>query len=538
MAELQRTLAIVLVCLCTTTTVYAQSNAEARFREGNTLFRSGIYETALRRYREAASAGLDTPTLYYNTGIAAYKVGQYDLAEAAFRRAQNSSRLAALALYNLGLTYRELRRPLEAEQSFRAAASASTSRDLANLASRAADSLTIPLERIDRGERPSRFRHPASRPQVEPPGELRLMLSARLGQDDNVYRSPANPYVDFGAPGQPLVTPVVQSASFMPIDVLAEYTMQNEPRDTLFRFSYRLDGDFYDSGFSNANRISQRFEIGADIADTDESGRQRRLLQSSFFLTGRDETNFDPDSGIDRDFNGSDISGRLAYRGAGVKLNFEHALRRWSYGVDARLEGRQYDDVAPLPGYDHDLAFLRLSAGYLLTRNTTLEAGLFRYRRSYDERLARNIDGNYLTTNAILEYDYSGLELGINYAISPAIELAAEYVFLDRKDGFEGYFNSIQDRLLLSASYRLSDRIRLSASLRARAFYYPNAFAFHDNADEFLDTVDRGADLRAEFRITPEISVWAQIVADKFKSTDPRLAYERSRTMLGMLWRY
>ena len=538
MAELQRNLAIGLVCLCTTMTAYAQSNAEARFREGNTLFRSGIYETALRRYREAASAGLDTPTLYYNTGVAAYKVGQYDLAEVAFRRAQNSSRLAALALYNLGLTYRELGRPLEAEQSFRAAASASTSRDLANLSSRAADSLTIPLERIDRGNRPSRFRHPASRPEVEPPGELRLMLSARLGQDDNVYRSPANPYVDFGAPGQPLVTPVVQSASFMPIDVLAEYTMQNEPRDTLFRFSYRLDGDFYDSEFSNANRVSQRFEIGADIADTDESGRQRRLLQSSFFLTGRDETNFDPDSGIDRDFNGVDISGRLAYRGAGVKLNFEHALRRWAYGVDARLEGRQYDDVAPLPGYDHDLSFLRLSARYSLTRNTTLEAGLLRYRRSYDERLARNIDGNYLTTNAILEYDYSGLELGINYAISPAIELAAEYIFLDRKDGFEGYFNSIQDRLLLSARYRVSDRIRLSASLRARYFYYPDAFAFHDNADEFLDTVDRGADLRAEFRITPEISVWAQIVADKLKSTDPRLAYERSRTMLGMLWRY
>jgi hypothetical protein len=533
-----RITAVVFAYLAYATLAHAQGHAESLFREGNSLFRSGIYETALIRYREAANAGLNSPTLYYNTGVTAYKVGQFEVAEAAFRRAQQDASFAALASYNLGLTYRKLGRPLEAEQSFLLAASSSSDRGLASLATRAAESVAIPFERIDRGERPSRFRHPASRPQVEAAGRLRLLMSARLGQDDNVYRSPSSPYVDFGAPGQPVVTPVVQAASFVPIDVLAEYTMQNEPRDTLFRFSYRLDGDFYESEFSNANRISQRFEIGADVADTDETGRRRRLLRSSFYIVGRDETNFDPDNGIDRDFNGVDISRRLAYKGAGIELNFEHALRRWSYGVDARFEGRQYDDVAPLPGYDHDLSFLRLGTAYSLTRKVTLEAGLLRYRRSYDERLARNLDGDFLTTNAILEYDYSGLELGISYAISPAIEVAADYLFLDRKDGFEGYFDSIQDRLLLSARYRLNDRVRLSASLRARALYYPNAFAFHDNADEFLDTIDRGAELRAEFRITPEISIWAQLMTDKVKSTDPRLAYERSRTMLGLLWRY
>jgi len=533
-----RTLVFVLAYLAYTALGYAHGNAEALFREGNTLFRLGIYETALRRYRESANAGLDSPTLYYNTGVAAYKVGQYEDAEAAFRRAQQDASFAALASYNIGLTYRKLGRPLEAQQSFRLAATSSTDRGLTNLAMRAAESVAVPVEQIDSNERPNRFRHPASRPQVEAPGGLRLLVSARLGQDDNVYRSPSRPYIDYATPGQPLVTPVVQSASFMPIDVLAEYTIQNEPRDTLFRYAYRLDGDFYESEFSNANRVSQRLEIGAEIADTDDMRQRRRLLQSSFYLTERDETNFDPDTGIDRDVDGVDISDRTSYRGAGVEINFEHAVRRWSYGVDARFEGRHYDDVALLPDYDHDLSFLRLTGRYALMRNVTLEAGLLRYRRSYDERLARNLDGDLLSTNAILQYDYSGLELGINYAISPAIDVAAEYLFLDRKDGFEGYFDSIQDRLLLSFRYRLSDRIRLSASLRARAFYYSDAFAFHDNADEFLDTIDRGANIRGEFQLTPQISVWAQIMADKVKSTDPRLAYERSRTMFGMLWRY
>ena len=324
----------------------------------------------------------------------------------------------------------------------------------------------------------------------------------------------------------------------MPVDVLAEYTMHNEPRDTLFKFAYRLDGDFYESKYANANRVSQQLEIGADIADEDDLGRQRRVLQSSFYLKVHDATNYDPDTGLDREVDGVGIPDRLAYRGAGVHVNFEHSLRRWSYGATARLEGRQYGAAAELPDYDHDLSFLKVGATYSLTRKATLGADLLRFRRAYGERLARNIDGDLLATNAVLAYDYSGIELGVNYDLSPALEIAAEYLFLERTDDFEGYFDSLQDRLLASVRYRLSDRISLRARLRARAFYYPNAFAFNDNTNEFLDTIDRGAEVRAEFQLTPDISIWAEIAADRVKSTDPRIAYERSRTMLGMLWRY
>ena len=46
----------------------AQTAAE-RMAEGNSLVRSGVYRTALLRYREAAAAGLDTPLLHYNLGV-------------------------------------------------------------------------------------------------------------------------------------------------------------------------------------------------------------------------------------------------------------------------------------------------------------------------------------------------------------------------------------------------------------------------------------------------------------------------------------
>ena len=67
MSAFLRTLLIVLAYPACAASAYAQGNAESLFRDGNTLFRSGIYETALIRYREAATAGLASPTLYYNT---------------------------------------------------------------------------------------------------------------------------------------------------------------------------------------------------------------------------------------------------------------------------------------------------------------------------------------------------------------------------------------------------------------------------------------------------------------------------------------
>ena len=43
------------------------------FADGNRLFRDDLYWAALLRYRQAGEAGMDTPLLHYNTGVAHYK---------------------------------------------------------------------------------------------------------------------------------------------------------------------------------------------------------------------------------------------------------------------------------------------------------------------------------------------------------------------------------------------------------------------------------------------------------------------------------
>ncbi len=500
------------------------------FRDANDLFRSGIYTTALRRYREAAAAGLDTPVLHYNTAVVAYKLGQYASAEESFKRAQASPELAAIATYNLGLTYGRLGRAGDAEAAFRLAASASSNRQLADLAERAARTFAPQPERTLRDRRDR-----LSRTASEPKGGFRLLMSARYGQDDNIYRTPANPYVDLGAPGQPLVTPIVESSAFIPVDILAQYTLQNEARDTMFLFGYRLDADYYESEFANADRISQRLEVGADIDVVGEN--RRRRLQSAFYLTNHYESNFDPDDGFDREIDGEDISERFIYRGAGVEADYSHTLGRWMYGFDVRFEGRQYQRVPLVPSYDHNLQFARARLAYSVSSKTTLNLGILKYARAYDERLARDANGAFLTTNGFLEYDYSGVEIGVSYKPVRAVELSVDYLQLDRQDGFVGYYDNTQDRLRLKLNYRPNPRLQLSFAATSRVYDYPNAFAFDDPSAGPLELDDVGAEIRGEFQITQRLSAWAQLITEDVVSTDPRLEYARARSNLGVLWR-
>ena len=96
-------LALLLVLWCLPLTAQAQSDAYAAFEDGNRLFRENLYWAALLRYRQAADAGLDTPLLHFNTGVAHYKAGQHIRARQSLQKATRSSSLRQLAHYNLGL---------------------------------------------------------------------------------------------------------------------------------------------------------------------------------------------------------------------------------------------------------------------------------------------------------------------------------------------------------------------------------------------------------------------------------------------------
>lgn len=514
----------------------AQSVAEEAMRAANDLVRDGLYHAALRGYREARAAGLDTPVLHYNLGVAHYKVGDFDEAAQWFERALVSTRLAPLAAYNLGLVQQAAGRPAQAQAWFERAATG-PDRALRELAAQAqiAKPSEAPLASAgNQARRADDPRRPLAAPG--PVGELRLLASARYGQDDNVYAAPAESYVDLSTVGQPTVTPVVYSASFLPVDIVAEYIVRNEASDTDFILGYRLNGDFYDAPFSNANRVSQRFDVGADIV-LGERDNRRRSVQSAFFMRSHTETNFDPDSGLDREIGTLDLSDRYSYRAAGVEGEFGHEIGAWYWGFEMQLEKLIHEDLPPIQNYDHEYYFTAAKVEYALGEKTTLNFGLRRYRRIYDERLARDLNGELLAGNDTQQYEYSSAQLGVSRRIGRSFQIDMDLLALERVDEYLGYSDYSQQVVRLRALYRPHPRVDFAVSAVARTYEYPNAFAFNEPTAALRETDSTHAAIDFEFRVNSRMSVWAGADLVDLTSTDPRAGYARTRTMLGLMWR-
>ena len=122
-----------LACLFASGMAAAMS-AEELFREGNRLFRDDLYWAALLRYEQAAEAGMNTPLLHYNTGVAHYKAGQHSRARASLQQAARSPSLRQLAQYNLGLNAYAAGDSEEALRWFRSARDRGTSEEISSLA--------------------------------------------------------------------------------------------------------------------------------------------------------------------------------------------------------------------------------------------------------------------------------------------------------------------------------------------------------------------------------------------------------------------
>jgi tetratricopeptide (TPR) repeat protein len=510
----------------------AQTAAEL-LAEGNSLVRSGVYRTALLRYREAAAAGLDTPLLHYNLGVVRYELGDFAEAAAEFALATREPALAALASYNRGLALRAAGDTAAATAAFNAAAARADDRDLRRLAESAADARPIVGPQEARVTR--RFGRDVAATD-ERIGELELTAAARIGQDDNVYRTPPGAYVDLADPLQPTVTPVVQTASFMPAELHATYVLGNEAGDTEFLFRYDLDGAFYDAEFSNANEIDQLFSMGADIV-LGERERRRRTLATEFYVSTHTETNYDPDNGLEREIDGDDISNRFSYKASGIRGGYEQTLGRVTWGFDLRFERNEYGRTEPVANFDHDYFYTGIDIDYAFSDVMTLRLGLRQYRTLFDTRPARDLNGELLDTNPAQEYAHLGVQLGVTRRLGAAIDLKADYLRLERTDEFVGYYDYVQDVLRFGAAFRPSARFDIELAAVARSYDYPRAFAFHVAAGGPRELEDLGLLLEAEFQVTRRLTLWAELDSLDVTSTDARAEYLRTQAMLGVEWR-
>jgi len=515
----------------------AAQTAADLMAEGNHLARSGIYRTALLRYREAAAAGLDTPLLHYNLGVVQYELGDFAAAADELARATAEPELAALASYNRGLALRAAGDPAGASEAFRAAADGAGDRHLRRLAADAAQEGAAAEPPATSGGR--RAQEPTA-----PIGGFELAAAARLGQDDNVYRTPTDLYVDLSDPAQPLVAPAVQSGSFMPAELHAAYVLPNEAGDTEFLFRYDMNGAFYDAELSNATQIDQTLSMGADIL-LGESGARRRALETSFFVSTHGETNFDPEDGLARDVTvvidnrnvTEDISERFSYKASGVQGHFVHTLGRVTWGFDLKFERDDYERTELVANFDQDFFYTGVDVHYDFSDVMTLNFGVRQYRTVYDERPARDLNGTLLDTNPPQEYAHSGVQLGLSRRIGRAVALEADYLRLTRADEFLGYYDYTQDVLRVGLAFNLASRFDMTVAALARSYDYPNAFAYHVAAGGVRELEEVGLTLQAEYRLSQHFALGAELHSFDVTSTDARAAYTRTQATLGVEWR-
>ncbi len=77
------------------------------FERGVEAARAGDYREAVAAFQAALDAGVDTPALHFNLGVALYRLGRLDQSVPFLRRAAQSQAMGGPAAYNLGRIARE-----------------------------------------------------------------------------------------------------------------------------------------------------------------------------------------------------------------------------------------------------------------------------------------------------------------------------------------------------------------------------------------------------------------------------------------------
>ena len=519
-----------LVCLSTSLPAAAMTAPEY-FEDGNRLFRDDLYWAALLRYRQASEAGMDTQLLHYNMGVAHYRAGQHIRARESLTRALHSPRLRVSAQYNLGLNAYAAGDNREALRWFRLAYNQQQNETIRRYAG-------VAINRIldaERAEDPIEIHEEKRQAEKE---LTRLIFDVRVsfGTDDNVFRTPDRPYIDFSDPAQPVVVPVVQSGAFMPIDMHAKYKVNAYTNEGFFG-AYRLTGRYYqDKELDNGNEYLHELSFGNEYRRYDEQKNRERQVFSAFKIAQHDGVYFDRDDGDSRLVNNVALDDRFNYVRYGPEIRARQMGEKLGFGIVAKGQLWNYDDVEVVPEYDHEFIMGRLYAQYRFTPTSLLRLSGQYYSRRFGDRRARDLNGLQLITNPELRYDYVEARLTARQRISDSFWFGVEFGRTERQDKFVGYDDYIRDSYGFELSWRLGRRFRLRGAGHYREYNFDNAFAFNNPAAGPRTLESAEAELTATFRMTRSLDLVLEVDYTDTASTDIRLQYDRLQAVLGVRW--
>lgn len=523
-------LALLMAILCLWVPGTAVADANTSFQDGNRLFRDDLYWAALLRYREASDAGLDTPMLHFNTGVAHYKAQQHIRARESLLKAAAASQLRVISHFNLGLNAYAAGDPEEALDWFRRARDQQENEKIQELA-------MIAISRIQAERRvtdPVLVREDRRREEAKPPGSLELRARVGAGSDDNIFRAPSEPYIDLADPTLPVVVPVIYSGTFVPVDFNARFAVNSLKWENFFG-AYRLSGRFYDGDTeNNADEYVHEFRFGNEY-DRREGTRRSRVY-SAFAFAQHDEQYIDPDTGNPRTSNGLEITDRMNYKRFGPQLSVLQGFGKFTFGLRMKGELWDYKDTEIVPEYDHEYFVFGGNVQYKFVPSSLLRLTVEKSSRRYSERPSFDLNGNQLVTNPALRYDYLEYGLLARQRITENMWFGFGYELMDREDRYQGYNDFTRDSYGFEFHWSPGRRFDLELNGYYRQYDYPNAFAFHNPVagEKTLETAD--AELLMTVRLTPHFDIVAEVDYRENSSTDVRIAYDRTLYSLSVVW--
>jgi len=505
------------------------ATASELFADGNRLFRDDLYWAALHRYRQAGEAGMDTPLLHYNTGVAHYKAQQYERARASLLKSSQYAPLHAVSLYNLGLIANAQGDIDEALGFFRRARDQQQRADISKLARRAITQLSRNLAAAE----PIAV---AAAVREQERNLTHLEIRARIGAgiDSNVFRSPSISYVDLSNPARPIVTPNVQEGVFVPVSLTAKYQINSFENEGFFGM-YRLGGRFYqDKNLSNANEYLHELGFGNEYRERVENREHR--VYSAFKIAQHNETYYDPDTGLERSVGGVSIGDRMSYVRYGPELWLRETIGPFSIGGRVRGQLWNYEESSLVPEYDHEYWAVGMNTQYRFTQTSLLRLTADYYTRRFSDRPAFELDGSQPIGNQPVRYDYTEYALEARQRITRAMWFGLAYSRTERIDQYLGYNNYFRDNYGAQLHLTIGDRFTLDAIAAYRIYHYENAFAFHEPTAGRKTMETAIGTATATFRMTDTLTLVGEYKYRDVTSNDTRIAYGRSQILLGIRW--
>ena len=505
------------------------ATASELFADGNRLFRDDLYWAALLRYREAADAGMDTPLLNYNTGVAHYRAKQHVRARNALEKAAAYAPLTAISHYNLGLNAYQMGDNEAAMRWFRRARDQNDRRDINILARRALRQLQAEMD----AELPTEIvALEVARERKFTDLELRVRVGA--GMDDNVFRSPEDPYADLTDPLQATVTPEVQSGFYVPVNVSAKYQVNSLDKEGFFGL-YRFGGRFYqDKNLSNGDELLHELGFGSEYQNETENGETR--VYSAFKIAQHQEVYYDPDNGLERDVGGFDISDRLSYLRYGPEFWAQRRFGALTLGASAKGQLWNYEEVQVVPEYDHEFWTVGLNGQYQFTPTSLLRLTSRYYTRRFGDRPAFELDGTQPLGNPTIRYDYIEYGIEARQRITNSMWFSVGYTNTDREDRHVGYNDFLRDAYNASFHLQLGRRFDLEIEGEYSNFNYANAFAFHEPTAGRKTLEMATGRVVAKYRMTQTLDLIAEFSLHEVASNDTRIQYDRTQSVISVRW--